>query len=212
MTDLIPVYEPVKAMGKPRVVFIHGLGGDIRKTWMVDPKDQSTLWPRWIGEDTGCPVWLLGYGAALTRWKKDAMALPRQATAVIDRLSNEPKLFEGPLILIGHSLGGLVIKTALQHGMSRDVERHRELARNIKGIVFVGTPHFGSKLATIAAWAHFMRANPQVSDLGLDNAHLETLNQYFLKQRVDIGFKTRTFMETQPPGFRAGWPRYHGAR
>ncbi|MBK8889804.1 MAG: hypothetical protein IPN75_05115 [Dechloromonas sp.] len=198
MTDLISVYEPVKATGKPRVVFIHGLDGDIRKTWMADPKDQGTLWPRWVGEDTGCPVWLLGYGAALTRWKADAAALPRQATAVIERLSNEPNLFEGPLILIGHSLGGLVIKTALQHGILRDVERHRELACNIKGIAFVGTPHFGSKLATIAAWTHFMRANPQVSDLRLDDAHLETLNQYFLKLRADLGFKTRTFMETQP--------------
>lgn len=198
MADLIPVYEPVKAVGKPRIVFIHGLDGDIRKTWMADPNKPDTLWPLWVGEETGCPVWLLGYGAALTRWKADATALPRQATAVIERLSNEPKLFEGPLILIGHSLGGLVIKTALQHGMSRDVERHRELTRNIKGIAFVGTPHFGSKLATIAAWTCFMRANPQVSDLRLDDAHLETLNQYFLRLRAELGFKTRTFMETQP--------------
>lgn len=198
MADLIPVYEPMKATGKPRVVFIHGLDGDIRKTWMANSKDQNTLWPRWIGEATGCPVWLLGYGAAWTRWKADTMPLPRQATAVIERLSNEPTLFEGPLILIGHSLGGLVIKTALQHGMSRDVERHRELARNIKGIVFVGTPHFGSSLASIAAWAHLMRANPHMSDLRLDDAHLETLNQYFLKLRAELGFKTRTFMETQP--------------
>jgi len=198
MADLIPVYEPVNTTGKPRLVFIHGLDGDIRKTWMADPKINSMLWPRWVGEDTGCPVWLLGYGAAMTRWKADAMALPRQATAVLERLSNEPKLLDGPLILIGHSLGGLVIKTALQHGMSRDVERHKELARNIKGIAFVGTPQFGSKLATIAAWAHFMRANPQVHELRLDNAHLETLNQYFLKLRAELNFKTRIFMETQP--------------
>lgn len=198
MADLISVHEPVKATGKPRLVFVHGLDGDLRKTWMADPKDESMLWPRWVGEDTGCPVWLLGYGAAMTHWKADAMALPRQATAVIERLSNDTKLFEGPLILIGHSLGGVVIKTALQHGMSRDIERHKKLARNIKGIVFVGTPHFGSKLATITAWAHFMRANPQVSDLRLDDAHLETLNQYFLKLRADLGFKTRTFIETQP--------------
>jgi|GEM_PF-2749883 len=198
MADLIPVYEPLKATGKPRIVFIHGLDGDIRKTWMSNPMDEKSLWPRWVGEDTGCPVWLLGYGAAMSRWKADAMALPRQATAVIERLSNEPSLLEGPLILIGHSLGGLVIKFALQHGMSRDVERHKELASNIKGIVFVGTPHFGSKLATVAAWSHFMRANPQVSDLRLDDANLETLNQYFLKLRGDLSFKTRIFMETQP--------------
>lgn len=198
MVDLIPVYEPVRATGKPRLVFIHGLDGDIHNTWMADPENKSTLWPRWLGEDTGCPVWLLGYGTAMTRWKADAMALPRQATAVLERLCNEPKLLDGPLILIGHSLGGLVIKTALQHGMLRGVKRHKKLARNIKGIAFVGTPHFGSRLATIAAWIHLIRANPQVSDLRLDDAHLETLNQYFLQLRTDLGFKTRIFMETQP--------------
>lgn len=197
MAELVPVYEPVKITAKPRVVFLHGLDGDIRKTWMANPKDEKTLWPRWVGEDTGCPVWLMGYGAAMSRWSGDAMALPRQATAVIERLSSEPRLLEGPVILVGHSLGGLVIKTALQHGMSRDVERHKKVAHCVKGIVFVGTPHFGSKLATFAAWSHFTRANPQVSDLRMDDAHLEVLNQYFLKLREDLGFKTRIFVETQ---------------
>ncbi|MDR3417880.1 MAG: hypothetical protein P4L83_17035 [Nevskia sp.] len=198
MADLVLVHDPVTSTGKPRVVFIHGLDGDIKKTWMADPKDASTLWPRWVGEDTGCPVWLLGYGAAMSAWKADAMALPRQAIAVIERLSNEPKLMDGPLVLVGHSLGGLVIKTALQRGMHGLAERHKEVARNIRGIAFVGTPHFGSKLANIAAWTHLMRANPQVSDLCLENAHLEVLNQCFLAQCKDLGFKTRVFTETQP--------------
>jgi pimeloyl-ACP methyl ester carboxylesterase len=198
MADLLPVHNPVNATGKPRLVFIHGLDGDLRKTWMADAKDASTLWPRWVGQDTGCPVWLLGYGAAMSRWKADAMALPRQATAVIERLSNEPGLGEGPLVLVGHSLGGLVIKMALQQGMQRLVARHENLARSIRGIAFVGTPHFGSRLATIAAWAHFMRANPQVSNLRLDDAYLENLNQHFLALCKELDLKTRIFTETHP--------------
>ena len=198
MAELFLVHDPVNTVGKPRVVFIHGLDGDIRSTWMANPKLPSTLWPKWVGEDTGCPVWLLGYGAATSRWKADAMALPRQATAVLERLSNESTLMQGPLILVGHSLGGLVIKTAMQHAMSRNVDRHKAIVKNVRGIAFVGTPHFGSMLATIAARSHFMRANPQVSDLRLDDAHLEALNQYFLALREDLGFETRVFMETQP--------------
>jgi pimeloyl-ACP methyl ester carboxylesterase len=198
MAELISVHKPTTATGKPHLVFIHGLDGDIRKTWMVDPEDSEMLWPKWVGEKTACPVWLLGYQAAMTRWQSGSMALPRQATAVIERLSNEPELMEGPLILIGHSLGGLVIKTALQHGMSGGVDRHARIARNIKGIAFVGTPHFGSKLASFVAWSHFMRANPQMNDLRLNNANLETLNQYFLKLRGELNFKTRIFIETQP--------------
>ncbi|WP_143450924.1 esterase/lipase family protein [Janthinobacterium sp. BJB301] len=202
MADLLQIHNPTDATGRARLVFIHGLDGDIKKTWMSDSSDPTKLWPKWIGEDLNCPVWVLGYGAAATRWKSDSMALPRQATAALERLCNEPALMDGPLILVGHSLGGLLIKTALQHGMSREVERHAKLVRNIKGIAFVGTPHFGSRLATLAAWSHLARANPQMSDLRLDNANLETLNQYFLKLLADRKIKTRVFIETEPVRLR----------
>lgn len=198
MAELTRVHSPVNSSDKPRIVFIHGLDGDFRATWMSNPKDDTTLWPKWLGEDTGCPVWLLGYGAAMSRWKADAMALPRQATAVLECLSAEPSFLGGPLVLVGHSLGGLVIKTALRQGMERGVERHERLARNIKGIAFVGTPHFGSRLASMASALHLMRSNPQVSDLKMDDAHLEELNQAFLKLRGDLNVKTRVFTETQP--------------
>ena len=198
MAELIQVHNPANVTGKPRIVFIHGLDGDVHSTWMSNPKDDATLWPKWLGESTQCPVWLLGYGAAMSRWKADAMALPRQATSVLECLASEPKLTVGPLVLVGHSLGGLVIKTALKQGMGRDVERHRLLVQNIKGIAFVGTPHFGSRLASIASWLRIVRANPQVSDLALDNPNLEELNQLFVKLQGDLGIKVRVYSETQP--------------
>jgi pimeloyl-ACP methyl ester carboxylesterase len=198
MAELILIHEPVISIGKPRIVFIHGLDGDVRKTWMADRNDDNTLWPRWVGKDTGCPVWLLGYGAAMSRWKADSMALPRQARAVIESLSNEPRLLGGPLVLIGHSLGGLIIKTALRQGYTLSVERHKEVAKSVMGVAFVGTPHFGSKLAAMAAWSHFLRANPQMTDLQLDDAHLEELNRYFLALCKEVGLKTRVYAETQP--------------
>jgi len=116
MAELIQIHNPVNVAGKPRVVFIHGLDGDMRGTWMSNSKDEATLWSKWIGEETQCPVWLLGYGAATSRWKADAMALPKLATAVLERLAIEPALMDGPIVLVGHSLGGLVIKTALKQG------------------------------------------------------------------------------------------------
>lgn len=198
MAELVQVHKPVNSTGKPSIVFIHGLDGDTRSTWMSDPKDEKTLWPKWLGEDTQCPVWLLGYGAAMSRWKADAMALPRQASAVLERLASEPALAGGPLVLVGHSLGGLVIKTAVKQGVGRDVERHKQLVQSIKGIAFVGTPHFGSKLASMAGWFKLVRANPQVSDLALDDAYLEELNQLFVKVLKDLDIRVRVYSETQP--------------
>ena len=102
MAELTQVHNPANATGKPRIVFVHGLDGDARSTWMSDPKVAATLWPKWLGEDTQCPVWLLGYGAATSRWKGDAMALPRQATAVLECLATEPELMAGPQIGRAH--------------------------------------------------------------------------------------------------------------
>jgi pimeloyl-ACP methyl ester carboxylesterase len=198
MAELIQIHNPANAIGKPRIVFIHGLDGDIRTSWMSDPKDDVTLWPKWLGKDVMCPVWLLGYGAAASRWKADAMALPKLATSVLESLATEPELTTGPLVLVGHSLGGLVIKTALELGMGRDVDRHKQLVKNIKGIVFVGTPHFGSRLASIASSLRLFRANPQIRDLALDDARLEVLNQLFVKLQMEMGIKVRVYSETRP--------------
>ncbi|KAF2625473.1 hypothetical protein BU25DRAFT_473452 [Macroventuria anomochaeta] len=55
-----------------------------------------------------------------------------------------------PLVLIGHSLGGLVIQQALViavHG-----SRYTDLRLSIAGIVFLGTPFQGSKEAAYAQW------------------------------------------------------------
>jgi pimeloyl-ACP methyl ester carboxylesterase len=198
MAELTEVHRPAQATGKPRLVFIHGLDGDYRTTWMAKRKDEGTLWPRWIGEDTGCPVWLLGYDAAMSRWKSDAMAVWHQAGAVLDCLTTKSDLMEGPLVLVGHSLGGLVIKAAIQRGIEGDVERRQRIARNVRGVAFIGTPHFGSMLASIAAYSHLMRANPQVRDLAMDDAHLEQLNHSFLKIRRELDIRVRVFRETQP--------------
>lgn len=139
----------------------------------------------------------------MSGWKGDAMALSHQATAVIECLSNEPDLTAGPLVLIGHSLGGLVIKKALQHGMGKSVGRHRDVAQNTKGVAFVGTPHFGSLLATIASRLRLLRANQQVRDMRQHDANLTDLNQHFLAICSQLDLKTRVFVETQP--LRVPW-------
>lgn len=198
MAQLVQVHKPVSSTGKPHIVFIHGLDGDMRNTWMHDQSVETTLWPKWLGEDTQSPVWLVGYGAAMSRWKADAMALPKQASALLECLASEPGLSGKPLVLVGHSLGGLVIKTALKQGVGRDVERHRNVVHGVKGIAFVGTPHFGSKLASIASSFRLLRANPQVSDLALDDSYLEELNQLVVKHLKDLSIKTRVYTETQP--------------
>lgn len=181
------------------IIFIHGLEGDARKTWMRDEEKESTLWPKWLASDVGCSVWLLGYNAALSRWRDQAMPLPDQGDSVLETLAVEPGLKNRPLILIGHSMGGLVIKTLIHHGQTKGVQRYIDFVNHIRGVVFIATPHKGSQLATLAKYISFLlRTNPQVGNMQNHDAHLRTLNQQFLahcnSSETDIA--VRTFSET----------------
>ncbi len=198
MAELKQIHDPGLDCKKPHVIFVHGLGGDIRKTWMHNPRDHATLWPAWVGEDSGCPVWLLGYDAALSGWVDGAMPLPDQGTSVLDALTSEPRLKEAPLVMVGHSLGGLVIKTALVNASSLGVARYSNFERQLRGVIFVATPHFGSELATLAdVLKVILRTNDQVGDLRAHDPYLGILNTQFRSLHQRLGFGVRAFRETR---------------
>ena len=182
------------------VIFIHGLNGDARGTWMIDEKDDSTLWPRWLASDVDCSVWLLGYDAKLSSWQDNAMPLPDQGVSVLETLATEEGLKNRPILLIGHSMGGLVIKTVVIHGRTNGVSRYAKVVERIRGIAFVATPHKGSQLATIAQYLSiFLRTNPQVGNMQNHDAHLRSLHQQFLAYHnaADSCIAVRTFAETK---------------
>ncbi|WNF55717.1 alpha/beta fold hydrolase [Pseudomonas sp. SG20052] len=180
------------------VVFIHGLGGDVRETWMSNPLDHTTLWPKWIGEDAQCNVWLLKYGAALSGWTDSAMHLSDLGAAFMSALLYEKALAGRRLILVGHSLGGLVIKAGLVHASTLQDQSFLPVLRCVSAIVFVGTPHQGSTLATVAAAVSgVLRTNPQVHNMREDDAWLKILNGQFQKLQSDLKFQVKVFFETQ---------------
>jgi len=179
MVQLRNIVTPTEAV-RANVVFVHGLGGIIDETW-GGVADGEWFWPRALGEDTeGLGVYLVGYEAAVSRWRGRAMHLPDRATSVLMRLLTEPKLREAPLVLVGHSLGGLVIKQLLRIAESEahhDADAAELLAR-IEKIAFLATPHTGAGHATLgdrlrllvrpsAATASLVRNDPDLRELNL---------------------------------------------
>lgn len=179
------------------VVFIHGLGGHSRETWMHNSKDHTTLWPSWIGEDADCNVWVLGYDAAISAWKEPAMHLADQGVTLMATLLYEKGMLDRPLVLVGHSLGGLVIKSGIVHAETLGDPRFKPLLETIACVVFVGTPHQGAVLATVAAaGAGVLRTNPQVVNMVSDDAWLKALNGQFRVLQAKQGFQVAVFFET----------------
>src|SRR5690606_32091335 len=79
------------------------------------------------------------------------------------------------------------------------------------GVVFVGTPHQGSNLATVADALIGVRPNPQVVNMTAHDAWLRTLNGQFRVLQAIRQFRVAVFSETHPVfygrkffGFRYG--------
>jgi hypothetical protein len=180
------------------VIFVHGLGGEARSTWMHNPKDDKALWPKWIGEDIGCHVWVAGYAATPSGWTGEAMHLVDLGEAFFAALEAESTFQGNKLVLIGHSLGGLVIKSGMTQAASLGDPRRVALLDTVAGVVFVATPHQGSSLATLAHKLRvFLRTNPPVTNMVRDDSWLRMINSQFRNLQHERRFSVRVLFETK---------------
>lgn len=92
-----------------------------------------------------------------------------------------------PIIFVSHSLGGLVAAQALVHGDQRSENSAAErIARNLRGMLFMGTPFKGSPAAKLAEIARRILelfkvdTQPQTLKLlGVDSERLDELTRAF---------------------------------
>lgn len=164
------------------VIFFHGLGGHPHKTWSVS-SEPKVCWLQWLAEDIeGLGVWTVGYDAAASRWRGSAMPLADRATNVLQRILAEPRLQMGELVLIGHSLGGLLIKQLLRTAESI-AHQHGDAAnfiRRVRRVAFLATPHFGVGAATLADRLRiFIRPSAATACLVRNDSNLRDLNNWY---------------------------------
>ena len=112
--------------GQRSIVCIHGLYHN-RRAWV--------FYRRWLGLAGSTQLYTWSYPS----FGRDFQALSRDLTRDLRRLARYyPK---ARMVLIGHSLGGLLIKSALNHP---------DLADRIELVITLATPHQGSVLAGLA--------------------------------------------------------------
>lgn len=120
---LVPtLWRPHKPVKGPAIIFVHGLYHSAA-AWI--------LFRRWFIRAGRTNIHAWSYNS-LTR---DVPSLARHLTGLIrDVAAANPG---HPLVLIGHSMGGLIIRLALADPATPPVA----------GVITMGTPHRGSKLA-----------------------------------------------------------------
>ncbi len=165
------------------VVFVHGLGGDARTTWMADKDDHNSFWPGWLAKDVqGIGVWTLGYAADASKWKEETMPLADRGNQVLDLLCNEG-LGRRPIAFITHSMGGIVVKQILRNADSFGVTCFDEILTQTRGIAFIATPHSGAHIANFAQLAAAVyRTNEHVGELAAHDSRLRELHGWFLNR------------------------------
>lgn len=196
------------------VLFIHGLGGDPYSTWRYG-SDQSTSWPHWLAAEFPDVCFLsLQYAASATKrarglrrwWSRNrdaghATPLPDRARTVVDDLVRN-QFGRRPLLLIGHSLGGLLAKQLLRRASDDTRQDHRGIFDNTKAVLFLGTPHHGAALASMAnRFSAIFGPTASVEDLRAHDAHLGDLYDWYRNHSRRI--ETFTYFETKEVcGFR----------
>ncbi|KAI9658004.1 MAG: hypothetical protein M1821_002664 [Bathelium mastoideum] len=190
------------------IVFVHGLGSNPDTTWQAEQPvdafktaDTNTRsahrqYVNWVSEflpidlastsQKDIRIYFYNYDSY---WKRDAIRtrlrnLGNELLEHITKIRQSEQERSRNLVLVGYSYGGLVVKQALvQAHMSQDPDH---IAKYIKGIVFLGTPHRGSSFSTLGWLAALglqpLGSNPSlIAEVEYDSIPLLDLHRHFVK-------------------------------
>ncbi|KAL3698733.1 hypothetical protein R1sor_012809 [Riccia sorocarpa] len=159
------LYKPIDGPAEMDILFFHGLNlnstasNDIHvSAWTSGEGSEAHLWPKtWLSQDfPRARILAISYDSHLiTTAEQGRTDLHNTAESLMTclLLEREPLLLR-PLILVGHCFGGVLIKQLCVHAHDRQgegaqMETRTELRcflKNIKAILFLGTPHHGMTL------------------------------------------------------------------
>ncbi|KAL9117656.1 MAG: hypothetical protein Q9187_005805 [Circinaria calcarea] len=193
---------------KMDVVLVHGLGGDSRTTWEAKGPNKEVV--NWVTDkdflQTALPkarIFTYGYNANFYK-DRDTSRVEDYADGLRGGLLTfRRKCKDRPILWIGHSLGGIVIKRTL---ITQDEEYCTYIRNASTAIIFLGTPHHGSDkvnnpwlLITRKLLAHAsLRHNigPLFKELKPFSDTLRDTTKSF--SQISGPFLIRSFFETKP--------------
>ena len=127
----------------PRLaVFVHGLA-ETENSW--DPRsDESVSYGQRLRAD-------LGYSPVYIRYStgRHVSDNGQDLAGLLDRLTATWPTQVEEVLLIGHSMGGLVIRSACHYGRQSSMA----WARQVRHVFYLGSPHLGAPLARAAGFA-----------------------------------------------------------
>ncbi|POS72340.1 hypothetical protein DHEL01_v209267 [Diaporthe helianthi] len=172
------------------IIFVHGLGGDSRRTWSKN-HDPRLFWPElWLPFEPGlatAQVLTFGYDAnwrgasrSVSNISDFAKELLFEMRFAKGRSNEDLGLGTRPIIFVVHSMGGLVVKKAFLLGLHD--ENYSKMVSAVSAIIFLSTPHRGSNLAETlnrVLSASFQSPKSFISDITKSSPAIEEINEQF---------------------------------
>jgi hypothetical protein len=155
------------------IVFVHGLGGELDKTW--------GQFPEFIINDATIDYKVIEYGYTspnpVKQFYLPAPSILSIANGLLTDLEVRCDLENDDIILIGHSLGGLVIRRMLLRLNAKGINH------NIRKVCFFDVPHEGSGFAKVGNYIAWF--NRHLKALSSNSSELDDLNEQWVDKKLD---------------------------
>jgi hypothetical protein len=157
------------------VIFVHGLTGDPKDTWVSGP--QKGYWPSWLCADLqNVSIYTIGYPASLfEKWAKKETNLHECADNILEHLAAYG-FGKRPIAFISHSLGGILVKEILRVSKQCTDEDWQLIAKQTRLAAFLATPHTGASLASAIKLIAPRMSSKVIDLLSNDSGYLTSLN------------------------------------
>ncbi|KAF9773963.1 hypothetical protein IL306_008100 [Fusarium sp. DS 682] len=166
-------------------IFVHGLGGGSIKTWTKSGNLQR-FWPEaWLPRDPNLQharIHSFGYNCDWGGTADNNLDIHDFGRSLFGEILTSPELRkgeQGPILLIGHSMGGLVMKKA--YLLAREDETAKALADRLQCMFFLATPHQGADAAKLLD--RILRIStgtrPFITELSKNSGLITSINDSF---------------------------------
>ncbi len=128
-------------------VFVHGWCATERLWWWPPCEDDARCYGQRLAEDLGFTPIYLRYNTGLHISQNGQLL-----AGMLERLQLVWPVPIDELVVVGHSMGGLVARSAGYYGM----QQHHRWTAAVRHVVCLGSPHLGADLekgVNVAAWA-----------------------------------------------------------
>lgn len=180
------------------ICFVHGLTGDRRLTWKLHGEKPSGFWPGelLVHDARVGRARILTYGYDSDFPSSEYLTertLYHQAQGLLDELSRvRSEDCDRSLIFVCHTLGGILVQSALILALASKGEALRMIYHSVRGLILLNTPFSGrmSDDQWSEAFTHLVHITaPRKQELERSSKKLKIMLEPFMAASSDIHIK-----------------------